>query len=280
MQKTLAIRSAAVLACTAGLWLAYTQQPPAAALTLEKVKDDLYNISGDGGNVAVLVSPDAVLLVDDKFERDFANIMEKVKSVSDKPVKYILNTHHHGDHTGGNARFLTSAEIVSHKNARANIVTNKQPGAPRITFTEEASVYLGAREVRAHYFGRGHTNGDAAIYFPDLKVVHTGDLFPSGAPFVDYAGGGSVVEWTQTIDRIMAWDFDTVIPGHGPVAKRADLLKWRNNLETMRTRMSDLKKQGKSKEEAGKALKIDDLGWKPSPLFDRSLGGMYDELSK
>src|SRR4051812_44272145 len=121
MSKTTATRLAAVLISAAGLWLAYTQQT--SSLTLDKVKDNLYVISGDSGNVAVLTSPDAVLLVDDKFDRDFPEIMAKVKSLTDKPVKYVLNTHHHGDHTGGNEKMLAaSADIICQKNARANMI--------------------------------------------------------------------------------------------------------------------------------------------------------------
>ena len=119
------------------------------------------------------------------------------------------------------------------------------PGVPRISFTDETEVFLGGKEVRAHYFGRGHTNGDAVIYFPAERTVHTGDLFTVGtssapvtvAPFIDYSASGSVVEWTKTLDGILnsGWDFDTVIPGHGPISKRADLIAYRQNFEKMRT---------------------------------------------
>ena len=126
-------------------------RPP---LGIEKVTDDLFVIIGNGGNVAVLVTNEGVILVDDKFEEDYEAIMAQVKTVTSQPVKYVFNTHHHSDHSGGNARFIEVAEIISHKNARANAEGGKQASAPklrpaRITFTEETSVFLGGKEVRA-----------------------------------------------------------------------------------------------------------------------------------
>jgi len=106
----------------------------------------------------------------------------------------------------------------------------------RIVFTDESSVFLGGKEVRAHYYGRGHTNGDAVMYFPALKTIHTGDLMAGTSPLIDYPGGGSVVEWTKTLDRVLALDFDTVIPGHGAVTNKAGLLTYRNNVEKLRNR--------------------------------------------
>jgi len=269
-----------------GCWLAYTQnqggQPP--PLTLNKVKDDLYNIEGDGGNVAVYVTGEGVILVDDKFEQDHENIMAKVKSVTDQPVKYVLSTHHHADHSGGNARFLPTAEIISTANARANIVEHKQSNAPpgvapaRVVFTDECSVFLGGKEARARHYGRGHTNGDAIIYFPALRTIHTGDLMAGTTPLIDYPGGGSVVEWIKTLDAAMKVDFDTVIPGHGPVTNKAGLRAYRNNVEKLRDRAAGLIREGKSQEDVGKVM-IAEFGWSPTGLqMQWSLPGMMAEL--
>src|SRR5437762_2129633 len=192
-------------------WVVYTQtQKKPGPLRIEKVKDDLYMISGEGGNVAVYVTTEGVVLVDDMFDRNHADILAQVKSVTDKPLKYVLNTHQHDDHAGGDLKMLPIAEVIAHKNARANLVHIKQPyyedtpgtpiGLPRITFSDEASVFLGGKEVRAVHFGRGHTNGDAFIYFPELSVIHTGDMFVANMGmmiFVDYAQGGSLLEWTK-----------------------------------------------------------------------------------
>jgi cyclase len=222
-----------------------------------------------------------VIIIDDKFERDHADIVAKVKSISDKPIKYVLNTHQHGDHTGGNEKLLGSAEIIAHKNARANMVQGKMPGVPRVSFTDETEVFLGGKEVRAHYFGRGHTNGDAVIHFPALRVIHTGDLFVTGTPFIDYSAGGSAVEWTRTLDEVLKWDFDTVIPGHGAISKREDLVKWRNGFEAMRNRITSMVREGRIKDDVVKTL-TGEFGWNANPngLAMRSVDALIAELKR
>src|SRR5208282_4769256 len=113
---------------------------------------------------------------------------------------------------------------------------------------------LGGKQVRAIYVGRGHTNGDAVIYFPALKTLHTGDLMAGTTPLIDYNGGGSVVEWTRTLDGALKLDFDTVIPGHGKVTDKAGLVTYRNNVEKLRDRVTGLIREGKSQEEVGKVM--------------------------
>src|SRR5437899_8013433 len=286
MNRTLVARAFASVLLLTGCWIAYTQnqgkQPP--PLTLNKVKDDLYNIEGDGGNVAVYVTGDGVVLVDDKFQQDHEGIIAKVKSVTGQPVKYVLSTHHHADHSGGNAKFLPTAEIISTANARANIIEHKQSNAPpgvapaRVVFTEECSVFLGGKEARSRHFGRGHTNGDAIVYFPALRAIHTGDLMAGTTPLIDYPGGGSVVEWIKTLDAAMQLDFDTVIPGHGPVTSKAGLLTYRNNIEKLRNRAAGLIREGKSQDEVGKVM-IAEFGWAPGSLQAQwSLPGIMAEL--
>jgi len=270
-----------------GAWVAYTQnqkQPP--QLTLNKVKEDLYEIEGDGGNVAVYITNEGVILVDDKYDQDHDMIMEKIKSVTSQPVKYVLSTHYHADHSGGNAKFLPTAEVISTANARKNVVDKVQSNAPpgvmpaRITFTNETSVFLGGKEVRARYMGRGHTNGDAIMYFPALKVIHTGDMMAGTSPLIDYPGGGSLIEWTKTLDEAMKLDFDTVIPGHGPVTNKAGLMTYRNNIEKLQKRVSGLIKQGKKTEEIAKVM-TDEYGWMPGSLQQQwSVPGFFTEFKK
>jgi cyclase len=283
-RRFLARASAAVL--FAGVaWMAYTQnQNQPAQLNINKVHDDLYEIEGDGGNVAVLVTNEGVILVDDKFERDHDAIMEKIKSVTPQPVKYVLSTHYHEDHSGGNAKLLPTADIISTQNARTNILEHKQSNAgpgvkpARIVFTDETAVFLGGKEVRAKYFGRGHTNGDAVIYFPALKTIHTGDLMAGTSPLIDYNGGGSLVEWTKTLDAAMKLDFDMVIPGHGAVTNKAGLLTYRNNVEKMRNQVSGLIRQGKSQSEVAKFMATD-YKWAEGSLQQQwSVPGMMKEL--
>jgi cyclase len=277
------LRSAALVMGMGGIWIGLTQQAPPQPLTIEKMADDLHVIIGNGGNVAVLTTSEGVILVDDKFEQNVPEILAKVKSVSDKPVRYILNTHQHGDHTGGNQKLMENAEIIAHRNARANMVRAAKPGLAQITFNDETSVFLGGKEVRARYCGRGHTNGDAVIYFPAHRVVHTGDLFVNGAPLIDYANGGSGVAWTATLDEALKLDFDRVIPGHGPIMKRADLIAWKESFQRVRERITKLKSEGKDVKEAGAQLKLDDLpGWAgPSGFWsERSFPGLYQELAR
>ncbi|HYR90886.1 MAG TPA: MBL fold metallo-hydrolase [Terriglobia bacterium] len=257
---------------------------PAPQLSINKVKDDLYNIEGDGGNVAVFVTNEGVILVDDKYDHDHDALLAQIRSVTTQPVRYIINTHYHADHASGNARFLPVAEIISTANARTNILEHKQPNAPpgaapaRVVFTDETAVFLGGKEVRARYFGRGHTNGDAIIYFPEQRTIHTGDLMPGTTPLVDYNGGGSIVEWTKTLDAVMKLDFDTVIPGHGPVTDKAGLLTFRNNVEKLRNGVAGLIRQGKGAEDVRHFLSAD-YGWAPdSTNMQWDVPGFMTEL--
>jgi cyclase len=267
-------------------WIGYTQSQNPPQLAINKVKDDLYVIEGDGGNVAAYITQGGVILVDDKFEQDHDQIVTKVKSVNNQPIRYILSTHHHADHSGGNTRFATEAEIISTVNARDNIIQHKQSNAPnnmvpaRVAFTHEISVMLGGKEARARHFGRGHTNGDAVIYFPALRTIHTGDLMAGKTPLIDYPGGGSVVEWIKTLDAAMKLDFETVIPGHGPVTTKAGLLEYRNNIEKLRYRAAGMVREGKTQEEIGKVMQAE-FGWAATGMqMQWSLPGMVQELKR
>ena len=276
------------------VWVVYTQtQKPGRPLKAEKVKDDLYMVSGDGGNVALYVTSEGVILVDDMFYRNHDDILAQVKALTNQPLRYVIHTHQHDDHAGGDALMLPIAEVIAHKNARANLVAHRTPyfedtpgtpiGLPRITFTDETSVWLGGKEVRAHWFGRGHTSGDAIIYFPELKVIHTGDLFlatgpgRAGAPtrppgsnlFVDSSQGGSLLDWTKTLDGALSLDFDTVIPGHGPVSKKEDVRAFRNGVAAMQTHLRELVRAGTTKDNLAKMIETE-YGWRatgcpPSP---------------
>jgi cyclase len=168
MPRAFHLRLAALALAVGGLWLAHTQQPP-ADLSLEKLADDLYVLVGSGGNVAVYTTDEGAILVDDKFEQNVPQIVAKVKSITDKPIRYVWNTHHHGDHSGGNQKLLAFAEILAHTNARANIVKNSQPGAPRITFGNEAAIALGGKEVRARYFGAGPPTATQSFISPRIR---------------------------------------------------------------------------------------------------------------
>ena len=267
-------------------------------LTITRVRDRLYVISGPAdvntGNVAALVTEEGVILVDDKFDRHVAAIQRAVRTLTDQPIRYVLNTHHHLDHSGGNRTLRTLAEIIAHRNARENMVGRSgsygsgrpEPDLPRVTFNEVTSIFLGGKEVRAYYFGRGHTNGDAVIYFPDEGVVHTGDLYVPGGFLTDYAAGGGALEWGATLEAILDLDFDTVIPGHLRISvPREELAQHVLDFETVRERVRQIiVRDGGRKGLAGQ-LQLEDLaGWSEvpwiptSPFLMRSFEGLYDEL--
>ena len=261
---------------------AVTTAQAQGSLSIEQVKDGLYSISGSGGNVGIRVTTEGVILIDDKFPRNFAEIQELVSQVSDQPVRYVLNTHHHGDHSGGNIEYINISEIIAHQNARDNMVRGNQDAPPRLVFTDQTAVYLGGVEVRAFYMGRGHTNGDAVIYFPDLQTVHGGDLLHTIAPFIDYANGGSSKGWVSTMNNILSLDFDTAIPGHGDVMNRNDVVAFRNQMEAVRARMAELIRSGMAKNEASERIRTSDLSWtmQADGLFmQRSIPGFYDEIA-
>ena len=292
--KTLGSLTALVVLASI-ITLAAGQQVPTftpeqeARLQIREIRDGLYVIPGfdggqSGGNVAVRVTDDGVIIVDNKFPYSFDFITEQVRSVTDQPIKYVLNTHHHDDHSGSNADFLSTAEVIVHKNARENIVRNNQPGAPRVIFADETAVFLGGVEVQMFHFGRGHTNGDAVAYFPDLRVVHTGDLFVFGqrlngstlSPFWDFGNGGSVLEWPATLTRLLALDFDTVIPGHGSIMTKADVRTFRGKLETVIDRVRAEIAAGATRDDIGSRVDTTDLDW---PLAPGRIRNVFDELT-
>ena len=251
-------------------------------LSIAEVKDGLHVITGPGGNIGVRVTADGVILIDDKYPQDFDEIQSLVATVSDLPVKYVINTHHHGDHSGSNASFLQVADVIAHKNARDNMIRGDQDGLPGLIYTDQTSVFLGGAEVRAYYMGRGHTNGDSVVYFPDLKTVHGGDLLHGTAPFIDYANGGSSRGWVNTMNNILSLDWNTAIPGHGEVMDRRDVLNFRNQMEAIRIRMAELVRQGLVAGDAPEAIKDSNLSWTQveNGLFmNRSIPGFYEEIA-
>ncbi len=286
-RKILTITLAVVVGAGLAGIQALTQQQPPPTLTMDKVKDDLYEIVGDGGNVAVLVTNEGVLLIDDKFDQDHDQIVARVKSVTNQPIKYVINTHYHQDHSGGNGKMLPmGVELISTSNSRKNIMEHKQSNVTppnvvpaSVTFTQETSVFIGGKEVRARYYGRGHTNGDAVIYFPADRTIHTGDLMAGTSPLIDYNGGGSLIEWTKTLDAVMSQlDFDTVIPGHGNVTNKAGLMTYRNNVQKLRNRVTGLIREGKTQDDIAKAMTAE-YGWQPNSLQQQwSVPGFMKEL--
>jgi len=253
-----------------------------AKLDVVKLKDDLFVIHNDyvPGNTTVMVTNEGLVLVDDKFEIDHASILAELKKISNQPVKYVINTHHHGDHSGGNAKLQAlGAQVVTSWQARQQMVDAKQPGLSNITIDQKGSLYLGGKQVDLHYFGRGHTNGDIVALFPAQRVLAAGDLFTIGdatPELVDYPGGGSAKEWPQTIAGVLTLDFDQVVPGHGPVGTKADMRKFHDTSTRLKNRVHDMIVGKKSKDEISKMLR-DEFHYADFHL-GMSLDGLLVEL--
>ena len=242
--------------------------------------DGLYHEPGD---VALRVTSQGLILVDDKFANHVPNILELVRTVSDLPIRYVLNTHHHGDHASGNAPLRAlGINVVGHENIRSNFLRIKQPGEPNIAFADKASVFSGGVEVQLLHLGRGHTSGDTVVYFPDLKTVHAGDLIVDGMPVIDYAGGGSAVEFVKTIGALLEVDFDTLIPGHGRLMTKQEVADYKARFEEMNRRMRNLARSGVPKSEVRAKLYLEDLGWNhtvSTTTWETNLERHYDEMA-
>ena len=256
-------------------------QPPQTA-EIQKVKDNLYMITGGGGNTAAFVTDKGVILVDTKLANWGERIMEKVKSVTDKPVITIINTHTHGDHVGSNEYFQPSVEIITHENTKANMakmdaVKDKAHAMPDRTFNDRLTVGSGRERVELYYFGRGHTNGDTWIVFPELRVVHTGDLFPrKGTPLIDMNNGGSGVEYPATMEKALKGlkTVDTVIPGHSAVTDWAALTEFTEFNRAFLTYVQTAVKGGKTAEQAIAEIKL------PEKFSAYQMTGTKDNVTK
>jgi cyclase len=264
----------AALVLVAGAWIASAQQA-APSSQLLKIRDDLYVISANDSNTTVYLTNEGVILVD-ASGRAHDEIMDKVKSLTDKPIKYAISA---GD--GGDEKLRPFAVLVGQTNRRANMLDQKMSGAPAVAYTDELTVNLGGKEVIVRHFSRGHSNGDSVVYFPAAKVIATGDMFNTGSTYgvhVDYKSGGSIIEWTKTFDAAFKWDFDTVIPRHGTVATRDDLAKFSANIEAARTRIREMVREGKTRDDIAKVL-VAEFGWNPKGVgITGDLPGLMDEL--
>jgi cyclase len=260
---------------------------PKAGATVEKIrllKPNLYMITGGGANTLVRVTPEGLILVDTKNPGDdnYNRVMEEIKSVSDLPVKYVFNTHHHPDHVGTNQKFIDAgATVIALEALKTNMGTDGRtkdiPGRPTQTFAKDYVLKFGGAEVDAHFYGRGHTGDDTMVYFPDLKVVMVSDQMSDTTPIVDFANGGSAVEFTRSLEGVLKLDFDMAIPGRGEPKSRADVQAFRDKFAMVISRASDAIKAGATKDTLAMQVKTDDLGFTFQPAF---YGSLYDELTK
>jgi glyoxylase-like metal-dependent hydrolase (beta-lactamase superfamily II) len=282
MRKSVLIRAAAAIFLLSALWVAYTQSPPPSKLDTVKLADDLYVIHNDyvPGNSTALVTNEGVILVDDKFPTDYNNILAEIKKFTNQPVRYVVNTHHHGDHSGGNELAQKmGAVVVANQNALANMIDANQPGVANIGFKDHAVLRLGGKTAELFYFGRSHTNGDTVVLFPAQRTLAAGDMFTYGdatPELIDYAGGGSAKEWPQTLAGALQLDFDTVVPGHGVVTKKAEMAKFRESTITLNNRVRQLVREEKSRDEIAQVM-MKEFHWEDLHI-QRGLDGAMVEL--
>jgi cyclase len=251
-------------------------------LELIKLKDDLYVIHGAyvPGNVTALITNEGVILVDDDFEVDHDNLIAKLREVTNQPVKYVINSHYHGDHSGGNAKLQAGGTLaVASVAARSRMVAANQPGLVNITIEPRGAVHLGGKVAEIYWFGRGHTDGDVVVLFPEHDTLAAGDLFTVGEglpQLVDHAGGGSAKEWTATLDKVLELDFETVVPGHGNVTNKQAMRQARGTSQRMTEVLTQMVRQNRSAADVEAVLR-NEFGFQDFHI-QASLQGLINEM--
>jgi glyoxylase-like metal-dependent hydrolase (beta-lactamase superfamily II) len=241
------------------------QAPP--TLGIEKVKDNLYMITGGGGNTAAFITEAGVVIVDTKVKGNGPAILDKVKSITTKPVTMVINTHTHFDHVGSNSAFAGTVEFVAHENCKTSMEKmadfQSEEGKkflPGKTYKDKLSLLKGNDRIDLYYFGRGHTNGDTFVVFPALRVMHGGDMFAftNGLPFIDMTSGGSGLEFPKTLMKAAAEikGVERVIPGHSPVTDFAAFKMYGEFLDAFVAAVQQAKKDGKTVDQAAADLKL------------------------
>ena len=228
-----------------------------ANVTIETVPvtDNISMLIGSGGNIGVSTGDDGLLIIDDQYAPLAAKIRAALSQLGSDTPKFLLNTHFHGDHTGGNADFGAASIIIAHENVRGRLVAEDSPSTalPVITFDDDVTVHFNGENITLIHMPRGHTDTDSVVMFEDSNVIHMGDhFFNGGFPFVDIASGGSVQGYLSNLEKALSWiDDDTsVIPGHGPLGTKADLLAFYDVVKDTSTTIRVMKSQGVSVEEA------------------------------
>ncbi|WP_128548124.1 MBL fold metallo-hydrolase [Larkinella soli] len=283
----------AVLSLLAGPQLFARQDTP---YTLKEVRRGVGIFSEKGGTIAHLATKEGIVVVDSQFPEQSQHLIEQLKKQSDRPFKYLINTHHHGDHTGGNVAYKGLVEhVVAHQNSLKNqtIVAKRNQSEekqlyPDTTFTDRWQVKVGPERIRAYYFGEGHTNGDSVIHFENANVAHLGDLLFKGRyPAVDRTAGASIKHWVTVLDQVeKTFDKDTIfIFGHAfdPQAvtgDRSEIGTFRGYLEKLLTFVGSEIKAGKSKDDVLKATAIPGVTDVKGDGLSRNLQTAYEELTE
>jgi glyoxylase-like metal-dependent hydrolase (beta-lactamase superfamily II) len=245
------------------------QPPPGPPPKLTKVTNDLYLIENQGqttadigpygGNLVIYLTDEGVLLVDSKNDRIHSDVLAKIKSLTDKPVKYVVLTHNHGDHAAGAPMFASEgAQVIISMNDRENMArTANQQWLPPFAYAGQAKIFLGEKEAQLYEY-RGHTRGDTVVYFPAARVLAMGDLLTSvdGIPLIiNGSDGGNWTDWTKSVDDILKMDFDIVIPGHGPMIMKPQLRNIRDKFVAIQTKVRAMNRERKTPEEITEAIK-------------------------
>jgi len=266
-------------------------------IDVQKVSDNYYVLTSStpgndatfsGGNVGVFITNGGVVLVDTKLAGWGQTFLERVKSITSKPVTTIINTHTHGDHTGNDDKFGTSVEIIAQDNTKANMMKmdafkgDKAVFLPKRTFKDTLTVGSGSERIDLYYFGAGHTNGDAMVYFPALRVLQTGDLFArKDAPRIDRANGGSGVAYPQTLSKAVATvkNVDIVVPGHAPLMKWSDLQEYQRYTADLLKDVQTARGAGKTADAAAASITMDKYKGYTSEGMKLAVQAIYDELN-
>ncbi len=269
--------------------------PVAIPLTLKRIKPDLYLITGRGGNSVARMTPDGIILVDNKVMRDsvYRELGELLATrLQGKPVKVAFMTHHHADHTGNNARLLESgAQLIGQRNVLETLrnykstIAPRNPAPPSVVFDSRHTVSLGGVTAHAYYWGPGHTNADIAVYFPDQKVLVVGDIIAAdGEPDIDALdAGGSLLGLQQRLIDVLGVDFELVIPGHGDNAMtRDDVLAYQKRIDAMVSRLKLAVRRGVPQEQLIASVDVSDLAFRLVGHFwsePARLAPIYRELA-
>lgn len=238
-------------------------------ITTTKLSDNVYMLVGAGGNIGVSVGDDGVFVIDDQFAPLTTKIEAAIKTLSDKQIQFLVNTHYHGDHTGGNENMKKlGTTIIAHDNVRKRLEDKPKDALPVITFNDELSLHINGEKISVFHVEHAHTDGDALLYFTKSNVLHTGDVyFNKRYPYIDLNSGGSVNGYIEAVKKgLSAINDDTkIIPGHGELSTKAEYQFFLEMLETLKDNVLSEIKKGKTEDEVAANSEItkvyDDLGY-------------------
>lgn len=280
-----------LLGLVLSLLVLLAQEPP--EITIEKVSGDVYCLYGQGGNIGILKTDEGLLVVDSQFKEIANEILKKIATLSTKPIKYLVNTHYHGDHTDGNEIIGKGAVIIMTPICKASLIKNQKEGEAPKEYLSKVKLWeknmvlqMGEEKVTLLHFGAGHTAGDLVLVFETSKVIHTGDLFFHGMPpFIDVKDGSDTGNWIRTIEALCKKYPDyKIIPGHGKVSNPEQYLKFAGYLKYLRKEVAAAIKAGKTKEQAMETINLEPYQWmKDSSRFTNkkgNIGWIYEEMTK